>query len=218
MDKVYIYAGMRRGGRALYAFDVTTPGSPSLKWKRGCPNVANDTGCTQRLGGPWPDLVGCDAGEGRGLFDVPVLIMGGGYDNCEDYDGGSGGATHNCSTTKGNKIYVVDGDTGALLQTFTTERGVAGAVTPAQNDAGNIQFAYAVDMGGNVYRISGATANAEIGSTAPGSWTMTKIASLGCDDVNSCTKPRKFLFGPDVVGMPVGATRYWSARVTAKSR
>lgn len=198
VDKVYIYAGMRRGGRALYAFDVTTPASPSLKWKRGCPNVANDTGCSsgwEGIGQTWSAATPVKAAG----HSVPVLIMGGGYDNCEDYDGGSGGATHNCSTTKGNKIFVVDGDTGALLKTFTTERGVAGAVMPAQNEAGNIQFAYAVDMGGNVYRISGASANAEIGSATADSWTMTKIASLGCNNVNSCTQPRKFLFGPDVV-------------------
>ncbi len=51
-DKVFIYSSMRRGGRALYAFDVTTPTSPALKWKKGCPNnfssfgVVSDTDCT----------------------------------------------------------------------------------------------------------------------------------------------------------------------------
>lgn len=52
-----------------------------------------------------------------------------------------------------------------------------------------------MDLGGNVYRISGATAGAEIGSTAPDSWTMTKIAVLG----GTGTDNRKFMFRPDIV-------------------
>ena len=33
-DKVIIYAGMRRGGRVLYAFDVTTPTAPKFLWRK----------------------------------------------------------------------------------------------------------------------------------------------------------------------------------------
>ena len=31
-DRVYLYVGMRRGGKAYYAFDVTNPESPRLLW------------------------------------------------------------------------------------------------------------------------------------------------------------------------------------------
>jgi len=210
-DKVFIYAGMRRGGRVLYAFDVTgtTPGSWTLKWKRGCPNVADDTGCTNDGNGDWRGIgqtwSQANATKVGGYAD-PVLLMGGGYDNCEDYDGGSGGANHNCSTTKGNKLYVVNGNTGVILQTFTTDRAVPGTVTAVNDANGYLQYAYLVDTGGNVYRLSGATANQPIASTTPGAsaWTMTKIASLGCDTTAACTQPRKFLFGPDVVANGTG--------------
>jgi hypothetical protein len=37
--KAYVYATMRRGGRAIYAFDVTNPSSPSVLWKKGCPEL-----------------------------------------------------------------------------------------------------------------------------------------------------------------------------------
>src|SRR5688572_2161394 len=51
----WIYASMRRGGRALYAFDVTamqsTPGTATLKWKRGCPNQTDDTDCSTGFDG-----------------------------------------------------------------------------------------------------------------------------------------------------------------------
>jgi type IV pilus assembly protein PilY1 len=64
---------------------------------------------------------------------------------------------------------------------------------------GLAKWAYAADLGGNVYRIgSGVGTNAEFGATAPSSWTMTKIASLGCDTAG-CTANRKFMMPLDVV-------------------
>ena len=50
-----LYVGMRRGGRALYAFNVTdiaaaTPQAPQLLWKRGCPvNLTDGRGGRHRL-------------------------------------------------------------------------------------------------------------------------------------------------------------------------
>jgi len=43
---VWVYAAQRRGGRMIYAFDASTPTSPSLKWRQGCPNLTDDIGCT----------------------------------------------------------------------------------------------------------------------------------------------------------------------------
>src|SRR5215471_10751164 len=45
-SKVWIYPTMRRGGRMVYAFNVTNPSSPSLKWKVGCPDLTDDINCT----------------------------------------------------------------------------------------------------------------------------------------------------------------------------
>lgn len=211
--KTFIYATMRRGGRVVYAFDVTAPASPVLKWKKGCPNnfpasgTVDDTDCTTGFTGmaqSWsaPKILKAEGyGSAPDTTRAPLLMMGGGYDTCEDYDAGTaGGANHNCSSTKGNRIYLMDADTGVLQQTFNTDRAVVGDVTIIPDSTtGLIKYAYASDMGGNVYRISGATANSPIGTTAPGSWTMTKIASLGCDTTATCTAPRKFTYGPDVV-------------------
>ncbi|MNF61594.1 hypothetical protein D3C84_432460 [compost metagenome] len=189
VDKTFIYTGMRRGGRAIYAFDVTNPASPSLKWKKGCPNLGNDTDCTTGLSGigqTWSSAHVMKA-SGYDSGASPMLIMGGGYDSCEDAD------PNTCTgSSKGNKIYVLDADTGALLKTLDTDRSVVGDVTIVPDSAGLAVYAYAVDMGGNVYRIT-------IGSVAPASWTITKIASLGCSTAASCTANRKFMFGPEVV-------------------
>ena len=52
-----IYATMRRGGRALYAFNVTDPTAPALKWKRGCPSnfttsgTVSDSNCSEGFAG-----------------------------------------------------------------------------------------------------------------------------------------------------------------------
>ncbi|MFM7786520.1 MAG: hypothetical protein ACKPE6_18060, partial [Gammaproteobacteria bacterium] len=215
-SKVFLYAGMRRGGRALYAFDVTNKTTPSLKWKRGCPNLLNDTDCTNNVtNGDWrgigqtwsPATLVKVQGYSTGGNPVPLLLMGGGYDDCEDTDGGASGGNHSCSTTKGNQIYVINSDTGAILQSFSTLRAVVGAITPVPDSNGFMQYAYAADAGGNLYRLSGASAGAAIGTTTPGTsaWTLTHIAALGCDDGSTtCARNRKFLFGPDVVEVSGG--------------
>lgn len=192
-SNAWIYATMRRGGRAVYAFDVTTPASPSLKWKIGCPNASDDTGCTSGFTGfgqTWsaPKILKA-AGYGAGAS--PMLVMGGGYDTCQDADPDTG-----CnSSSKGNKIYVIDADTGALLKAFDTVSSVIADVTVLTDSAGLIKYAYAADLAGNLYRISGATANTPIGTTLPSAWTITKIAALGGTGANN----RKFMFAPDLV-------------------
>lgn len=198
-NSAWIYATMRRGGRMLYAFDVpaANPQSPTLKWRVGCPNQANDTGCTSTgvngIGQTWavPTIVK-SAGyvDGAGA-NKPMLIMGGGYDTCEDSDT----PTAACKASgKGHAIYLLDADTGLVKQTFATEGGVVGDITILKDNAGLATYAYASDLSGNVYRISGA-ANAPIGSVVPGLWTIKKIAALGGTGASA----RKFLFGPDVV-------------------
>lgn len=201
-DEVFIYFGMRRGGRALYAFDVTSPTSPDLKWKIGCPNLTNDTDCTSGfadLGQTWSSATvltadgyrDASAVDGEPGFAKPMVIFGGGYDNCEDTDDGT--VNHSCdSSSKGRKIYVVDADTGGHLKTFTTDRPVVADVTVVPGTDGLATYAYAADTGGNIYRIT-------IGSAAPADWGIAKIASLGCSTMSSCNANRKFMFAPEVV-------------------
>jgi type IV pilus assembly protein PilY1 len=220
-DKKYLFAGMRRAGRAIYAFDVTSATAPKMLWKVGCPNFADNNDCTTGftdIGQTWSQANVMYARNYKvttaGIDTLkPMLIVGGGYDDCEDTDNNST-ANHACSGgTKGNAIYVMDAHSGALLKTFSTDRAVAGAVTVVpygENDPGAM-YAYAADTGGNIYRISGGTtaAPAAIDTTAPGSWVIKKIASLGCaDPTTSCTGNRKFLFGPDVVRDPTYTTKF----------
>jgi type IV pilus assembly protein PilY1 len=190
----WIFAAMRRGGRALYSFNVPTanPAAATLKWKVGCPQnfpasgTVSDVGCTtgfSGIGQTWSSPKPITASG----YASPLLIMGGGYDPCEDAD------PNTCtSSTKGNNVYVLDADTGALQRTFTTNRAVVADVAIAPDPAtGQALYAYVVDMAGFVYRI-------DIGNAAPAAWSMTQIASLGCSGPGYCTRPRKFMFAPDL--------------------
>jgi type IV pilus assembly protein PilY1 len=193
----------------MYAFDVTamatSPGSATLKWKLGCPNPSDDTDCStgfEGIGQTWssPQII-----KTNGYTDIsgpkPMLMISGGYDTCEDAD------PHTCtSAAKGRSVYLLDANDGTLLREFTTDRPVvADAFLVPDGTTGLSKYAYVADLGGNIYRISGSTANLPFDSTLPASWTITKIASLGCDSASEvtgdagCPMNRKFLSTPDVV-------------------
>ncbi len=210
-DKSFIYATMRRGGRSIYAFDVTdiatAPTSPGFKWRIGC--TADGT-CTTGMDGiaqTWGAVRAFRHGS-HSSGNSPLLIFGGGYDTCEDHDGfTTTGPNHNCtSSSKGHYVYVVDGDTGAVVTSFDTaaafvtshnkNRGVIADVTIISGSDGFAKYAYVVDLGGNVFRIKM--------NGAPGTWTMTQIASLGCDTIGNCDANRKLMFVPSVVNTATG--------------
>ncbi len=220
-SNLWLYAAMRRGGRTIYSFNVSNinaGSSPILKWRKGC----DATGCEPNLdeiGQTWSSPVVLKA-AGFGSGTSPMLIMGGGYDPCEDTDPFD---SSTCSgspsgTPKGNRIYVLDANSGDWVTEFTTERGVVADVFVVKDAAtGLAKWAYVADLGGNIYRIgSGLGTNAEFGLTNPAlDWTMTKIASLGCTPPapntpapTSCPGIRKFMMSLDVVDPNDGSGSY----------
>jgi type IV pilus assembly protein PilY1 len=150
-SKVWIYPTMRRGGRTIYGLDVSSPGSPGFKWKVGCPNLTDDTGCTAGTSGMGQTWSMPNTAFLKGYSNtIPIIAVGGGYDACEDANTSS----PSCSSPKGNHVYIIDGDTGTVLRTFDTERSVIADITFADVDFdGYPDYAYAVDTGGSVYRI-----------------------------------------------------------------
>jgi len=92
----WLYVGMRRGGRVLYAFDVSgfalsSPTAPTLKWKKGCPNQGQYR-LLHGLRRSRPDMVEPKIMKVSGYnvsgagTEKPIVVMGGGYDTCEDAD------------------------------------------------------------------------------------------------------------------------------------
>jgi hypothetical protein len=203
-SQVWIFPTMRRGGRKVYALDVTNPEAPRYKWSKGCPNLGTDVDCDndtdgdfRGIGQTWSQpsaafVANYEPPGSPGPGQAPVLIFGGGYDNCEDDDTSVDLGTI-CNNAKGRAVYIVDADNGKLIQSFATTRSVVGdiALTDVNGD-GKVDYGYAVDTGGSVYRINF--------TMLP--WSMTKIAS-------TTGAHRKFLFAPallqarDSTGAPV---------------
>ena len=204
--KVWIYPSMRRGGRMIYSFDVTnsnpsiTAAQPlTMKWRAGCPDLTDDTGCTAAamsgIGQTWstPSPVPIKNLDGTSLMAV---VFGGGYDNCEDADT----ASPSCGSGKGHVVYVLDADTGAVIKSFTTLRSVVADVSfvDVDND-GHVDYGYVLDTGGNVYRINfsaPANNNAPLGSA---NWTIQRIAYTSGGG-------RKFMWTPGL--LPSGGKVY----------
>ncbi|MCY1345422.1 Neisseria PilC beta-propeller domain protein [compost metagenome] len=190
-SRVWIYPTMRRGGRMLYALDVTDPASPAFKWKAGCPNLTNDLGCVAPIAGDDFTGIGQTWSTPKVVPTVlghtgPVLIVGGGYDGCDD----ANQAAPNCTNPKGARVYVLDADTGAVIKSFSTLRSVAADVAlVAVTTAGVVDHAYAVDTGGNIYRIDFASSDSN--------WVMNRVAYTNGSG-------RKFLFAPAILPAPGG--------------
>jgi len=198
-DKVYLYISMRRGGRMIYALDVTDPDQPKFMWKRD--NTSPGYG---ELGQTWsePKVRKIRASAN------PVLIFGGGYDAAvDDLDPIPVGTTN----TLGRGIFVVDGLTGNVIwqagpsAPATLSAGEVFQSVPAmtyaipsdiaildRNSDGYADRLYVGDMGGNVWR-------ADINDASPANWTVNKFASLGYASSSTIGSRRKFLFSPDVV-------------------
>lgn len=182
VDKAYIIVGMRRGGRVLYAFDVTDPTTPKFKWKKS----NTDTNMAV-LGQTW-SLPKVAKLKGR---DTPVIIMGAGYDAAAEDVSPQG------ATTMGNAVLVLDLETGAVVRKFQLDgmRAIPGDITLVDVDYdGYIDRAYAGDLGGKVYRIDFEFADNTSASyyTDPNNWKVSTLASL------AGTSQRKIMFNPDV--------------------
>jgi len=175
-SRAIIYVGMRRGGRQLYAFDVSDPSSPVLLWRTSSADMA-------KLGQTWSEP---KVGRIRGNAN-PVVIFGGGYDAAAEDANVPG------TTTMGNTVFVMDAFTGAKLKEFTgIGRSVAADVSILDTDFdGYIDRVYAVDLGGQVWRIDFENDNL----TDPDHWSIYKVADLSGGTLTG----RKFFYPPSVV-------------------
>ena len=71
-NTLWLYAALRRGGRSFYAFDASTidtnPSNVQVKWRKGCPNMTDDTGCSDGFTRHRPDLERTHRHEGSRLL------------------------------------------------------------------------------------------------------------------------------------------------------
>lgn len=216
IDKAVLYLTMRRGGRFIYALDVSDPAAPAVLWRV----KSTDSGFAE-LGQTWsrPRVTVIKG------YANPVLVFGAGYNPAEDAEPPSAYATG----SGGRGIFVLDALTGARVWSATYlaagTTSCSGSSTQAacavsgmnwaipadisfvdrDNDGKTDRF-YAADLGGNVWRVDLEPAVNGSNPGTPDTWQVSKLAALGCDAgvCPSATTPRKFFYPPNVV--PVGAT------------
>lgn len=197
-DKVYLYFGLRRGGKVYYGMDITDPEAPSLIWSIGKSTAGFEelgyTFSTPRIG---LVRVGSDS--------VPVVMFGGGYDKNKDLRDGVG-----TDDSEGNAIFVVNAITGDLIWKAVKSAGsvtgnvfehaelddsIPSALTVADmNGDGYTDRIVVGDTGGNVWR-------ADLTRGDPADWSLSLLASLGRHASSSPGKEndRRFFHRPDLV-------------------
>lgn len=191
--KTYIFAAMRRGGRALYAFDVSNPAVPALLWK-----VDQTTAGLADLGQTWSEA---RVARIKGITD-PVIIMGGGYDPAED-------SSPPASPTMGHIVAVLNARTGEVLRVFTGfSRPVPASVAIVDADGDRaMDRAYAVDLSGSVYRMT-------FPGVDPSTWVITRIADFS----GSSGTSQKMFYAPSVVPTSLGGTTVYAVQVGTGDR
>jgi len=189
--------GMRRGGKAIYALDVTSRTAPSLLWV-----IDNGDASFPDLGQTWSPAVVARVGLGGGARDV--LLFGGGYDAGQD--NGSFRAD-----SQGNAIYMVNAATGALewsaggpnargghdLDLARMNFSIPAGLRVVDSDGDGLDDrVYFGDMGGQIWRIDFINGNGRANFGEGG-----VLASLGAFDTGARADARRFYNTPDVVNI-----------------
>jgi type IV pilus assembly protein PilY1 len=198
-DKAWVYLGMRRGGRAYYALDVSSPDSPRFMWR-----IDHNSHGFGELGQTWsePQITTIPGYKDASGVRKPVLVFGAGYDTGKDQSGVG------TADQEGRGIYIVDAQTGTLVWSVTPaassntnlrETGllhsVPGKVTLLDSNAdGLTDRIYFGDTGGNVWRVD-LPGNA-LPTLSQDTWQINK---LGAFNGGSLATDRRFFNAPDLV-------------------
>ncbi|KZX57931.1 hypothetical protein A3709_20110 [Halioglobus sp. HI00S01] len=197
-DFVRIYAGMRRGGRNIYALDATNRSSPKFMWQI---NGGSTTGFGE-LGETWSapvkGRITLAGNSGESVRDV--LFFGGGYDPAKD------SYLVKEEDTIGRAFYIVDAVTGELI--FSAGPTGSGATKefaemkysiPAQlsvvdaDSDGIDDIIFVGDTGGQVWRFDVAR-----NTTAAAMVQGGVIADVSTDGDTNVANNRMFFHSPDV--------------------
>jgi len=200
-DKVYVYGGLRQGGKGLYGLNVSKLDSPEMLFSLAA------AGDYRALGKVWSEPVSGKIKVGTGRNSIKdVIIFGGGYDECyEDPTfrlDASDNAFPNCNKTMadGNAVYIADAKTGDVIwsvsgrtsgasgkhiQVPEMKHSVVSKITTLdRDDDGMIDHLYFGDLGGQLFRVDLRNGQAISGSTGINNFTRRIVKVL---DGNSGT-------------------------------
>lgn len=191
-EHVYLYFGLRRGGREYFALDVTNRAAPSVLW-----HIKGGQGDFVNLGQTWSKPVKTKVKIDDVVKDV--LVIGGGFDPALD-----GSPNDRIEHTMGNAIYIVDAVTGERLwwagKSVAAGEGLSDSrmsyAIPSEialadiNGDGLMDQIYTGDLGGQLWRF-----DIHHGQSASDLVTGGVMAELGADNTADF---RRFFFTPDI--------------------
>jgi type IV pilus assembly protein PilY1 len=198
-DRVYVYFGLRRGGRMLYALDISKPDDPEFLWSID-PAVEGFA----EIGQTWSDPV---VSYIPGYVDEdnrrkPVLVFAAGYDPGKDASGPV------APDSMGRGVFIVDAATGALVWSVTPAansatnlqapgllHSVPAVVTPVDSNGDELtDRLYFGDTGGNLWRVD--MPGNSLPTALQDTWSIVKLATMneGTEDTD-----RRFFSAVDVV-------------------
>lgn len=208
-DKRILFFGLRRGGKAYYALDITVPDAPKILWKKENVTTVDDA-AWHELGETWskPTMAKMRIGSSTSSEIRNVVVFGAGYDALKDEQVVAGRTPDKL----GSDVMIVDALTGELLWSLQRDvynnnallnpikDSIPGDIRVMDMDRnGALDRLYFADTGGNVWRVD---MDHDLRDSDPdmynyGDAVLTKIAELGTDG-DYGTDPRKFFYEPDV--------------------
>lgn len=223
-DYVHVFISMRRGGRDIYALDVTPAAKvtgaavvgeiqPKLLWVI----QGGTTTGFEKLAETWsdPKVTAIRYGTAAGTNDSAaktVLLFGGGYDTAQD------SVRAFQADTLGNAIYIVDPATGERLGWISNTGSGANlelagmdysipselAIMDADGD-GETDRIYVGDVSGQLWRIdlNAALTKTSTGASFGSGYRFADISCTAGTRADNCTGTpaqdrRKFFFPPDI--------------------
>lgn len=168
--KMYVYGGMRMGGKSYFGLDLTTPTAPKQLFK-----ITGGVGDYSRMGQTWSKpVLGNIRFRGK---PTRVMIVGGGYDMCyenprfvlntenpSEFGGETVAKACKKAKAEGNAVYIINAetgeriwwasDTGANNNNANMKHSIASRISTLDRDAdGFIDHLYFGDLGGQVFRV-----------------------------------------------------------------
>lgn len=169
-DSVQLFIGMRRGGRFIYALDVSNPTTPKFLWKK-----SNTSSGYSELGYTWSEPKFAKIKWGAGSKNV--LIFGGGYDSGPNY--GSGSTEPDVDDLDPDRTYtdITSSLSGTTTTTVTTT--TRRQLTADNSAGGTLTWNRTVTVKTDTINTATVPATVTTTTTGPTSTSVTSTRGMG---------------------------------------